>query len=81
MAIEKDPDGSITITGPDILNYRLLTLWTGLKLEVKGLSLCRGRSCYSVIKHEFGLSGNKARVLEQYEIVLRQKGVLTPKPS
>ena len=45
---------------------RMLTLRKGLQLEIKGLRRS-GRSCYSIIKKEFGLTGTRARVLQQFE--------------
>ena len=51
------------ITGEQITSYRILTLRKGLELELKGLRLTRGRSCYSMIKTEFNFKGNKAKVL------------------
>ena len=49
-----------------IQTARMLTLRKGLQLEIKGLRHS-GRSCYSIIKKEFGLSGTRAKVLEQFE--------------
>jgi len=58
----------MVITNPqDIARYRLLTLRTGLKLEIRGLRVSKGRSCYAIIKQEFGFKGDKASVLEQFE--------------
>tara|TARA_R110000868_G_scaffold89545_3_gene249236 strand:- start:5986 stop:6207 length:222 start_codon:yes stop_codon:yes gene_type:complete len=49
-----------------IQTARMLTLRKGLQLEIKGLRHS-GRSCYSIIKKEFGLTGTRAKVLEQFE--------------
>ena len=49
-----------------IKTARLLTLRKGLQLEIKGLRHS-GRSCYSIIKKEFNLTGTRAKVLEQFE--------------
>lgn len=46
----------------DIDNFRILTLIQGLKLEMKGLKMSRGRSCYQTIKNEFGLKGSREKV-------------------
>jgi hypothetical protein len=54
------------LTGDQIQIARMLTLRKGLQLEIKGLRLS-GRSCYSIIKKEFGLTGTRARVLQQFE--------------
>ena len=45
---------------------RMLTLRKGLQLEIKGMRHS-GRSCYSIIKRDFGLTGTRAQVLEQFE--------------
>ena len=45
---------------------RMLTLRKGLQLEIKGMRHS-GRSCYSIIKKEFDLTGTRAKVLEQLE--------------
>tara|TARA_R110002167_G_scaffold269743_2_gene476263 strand:+ start:1438 stop:1677 length:240 start_codon:yes stop_codon:yes gene_type:complete len=67
--------GLISITGESIGMYRLLTLKSGLKLEAEhGMQLTRGRSCYSIIKEEFGLKGNKKNVLKQFEEMLNTNG-------
>ena len=43
---------------------RIAVLVGALKLEVAGMKR-RGRSAYAIVKDEFGLRGNKRRVLEQ----------------
>jgi len=43
---------------------RIAVLVGALKLEVLGMKR-RGRSAYAIVKDEFGLRGNKRRVLEQ----------------
>lgn len=53
------------IYGEQISLYRMATLKAGLSLELKGLSK-HGRSCYSVIKEEFKLKGNKQKVFDQF---------------
>ena len=54
---------------------RYLTMRSGLKLEIQGLRLTRGLSCYKLIKDTFGLKGNKQKVLDQFEDLLREAGV------
>lgn len=55
------------LTDPDqIAVARMLTLRKGLQLEIKGMRHS-GRSCYSIIKRDFGLTGTRAKVLEQFE--------------
>ena len=68
---------SIIIDTPEgIEAYRLLVLRGALKLEIAGMRRSRGSSAATVIKHEFNLKGNNKSVLEQYESILREKGVL-----
>lgn len=78
MAIETHESG-VTITGDDIGRYRRLVLRSALKLEINGLRMTRGRTVYSIIKKEFGLKGNKQRVLEQFEDLLRTRQELDDK--
>jgi hypothetical protein len=56
-----------TITGPQIPEFRKRVLYRGLKLELTGMRLSRGRSCYSIIKDEFNLKGSRQSVLDQFE--------------
>lgn len=64
------------ITGDDIHIFRYLTLRKGLQLELTGMKLSRGKSCYTIIKREFGLKGNKQNVLNQFTEMLTKAGVL-----
>jgi hypothetical protein len=60
----------MVITKPDdISTFRLLALRSGLKLEIRGMRRS-GRSCYAIIKKEFGLKGTKQEVLEQFDEML-----------
>jgi len=61
-------EGGTGFIGPSAVNiFRMITLANGLKMEIKGLRMTRGRTCYSIIKSEYGLRGNKARVLAQFQ--------------
>ena len=53
-----------------IAAYRQRTLLRGLQGEIMGLRLSRGRSCYSIIKEEYGLKGNKQKVYDQFKQLL-----------
>ena len=55
-----------------IIRYRHKLLLSGLKLELKGISMTRGRTCYSIIKKEFGLKGNRQKVLAQFEKIIEE---------
>ena len=65
--IEVHAGGGFTVTGEHIPLYRLLVMRTGLQLEMKGIRMSRGRTCYALVKNEFGFKGNKAKVLRQLE--------------
>jgi uncharacterized protein (DUF2141 family) len=54
------------ISHPDgIQKFRYWTLRSGLKLEIAGMKRSRGRSCYTIVKDEFGFKGSRQKVLEQ----------------
>ena len=65
--IESNEHGTTIITGEHIPLYRLMVMASGLKLEIKGLRLSRGRTCYALAKSELGFKGNKAKVLAQLQ--------------
>ena len=66
-----------TLQGEDqMLGARLLTMRAGLQLELKGLRMTRGRTCYSLIKEETGLKGSKQKVYDQFEVMLKEAGIL-----
>lgn len=52
---------TIIVTGNQIPLFRLITLKQALKLETLGM-LKHGRSAYSIVKEEFGLTGSKVNV-------------------
>ena len=65
------------ITGEDILIFRMLTMRTGLKVEDKFNGEMRltgkGRTCYSMVKREYGFKGNRNKVLYQLESYIRKQ--------
>ena len=62
------------ITQPNqIALYRLMVLRSGLRLEIKGLKVKGGKSCYSIIRTEFGLKGDRANVLEQLDAIINHE--------
>ena len=61
----------MVITKPhEIQLFRLLTLRAGLRLEIRGLRVSKGRSCFAIIKREFGLTGSREEVLEQFSALI-----------
>ena len=51
--------------------FRLRALRGALKLETLGMKR-RGSSAYSIVKEEFGFKGNKRKVLEQLEQLIKE---------
>ena len=51
--------------------FRFLSLRSALKLECLGMTR-RGQSAYSIIKAEYGFTGNKKSVLEQMEQIIKE---------
>jgi len=49
--------------------YSQRVLLKGLKLELIGMRMSRGRTCYSMIKQEYGLKGNKQSVYDQFKLI------------
>jgi hypothetical protein len=67
---------SITLNTPEQISaYRLLMLASALKLETKGIYPIKGCSAYAKIKKEFGLRGNKLKVLSQFDEMLIEAGI------
>lgn len=62
-------------TPEKIAGFRMLTLWSALKLEIIGMRASKGRTAFSIIKKEFNLKGNKMKVLEQYNEILIERGL------
>lgn len=59
--------GAVAYIGPKAVNVlRVITLAHGLRAEINGFRLTRGRTCYAIIKSEFGLKGNRGKVLAQF---------------
>ena len=54
-------------TPAQIEAFRLRTLRQGLKLELKGMRLSKGTSCYAILK-SMGYKGTKQQVFDQLTI-------------
>ena len=53
-----------------IEQFRRKTLLRGLMAEIRGMKLTRGRSCYALVKEQFGLKGNREKVLDQFKAIV-----------
>lgn len=49
----------------NIKAFRILTMRSALRLEVKGMKASRNVNAYMLAKKEFGFKGNKQKVLDQ----------------
>ena len=66
---------SYALTNPDdIARYRIRTLRSALKLEILGMKR-GGESVYSIIKKEFGFTGNRRIVLEQLNTYIKANNI------
>jgi hypothetical protein len=54
-----------------IEKLRQLTLLSGMKLEAKGMKISRGPTCLSRVKREFGLKGNRDKVIAQFAKIVK----------
>ena len=55
--------------GPKAVNFfRMNVLLQGMKTELKtGMRLTRGPSCFTRVKQEYGLKGNKQKLIDQFQ--------------
>jgi len=51
----------------------MCTRRSALKLEMLGMKRSRSPSAYMIIKRAYGITGNRAHVLEQLEILIKQE--------
>ena len=70
-------NNDIALTTPaQICGYRELMIYSGLKFEVKTngkMRLTRNISCYALAKREYGLKGNREKVLAALKEILEAK--------
>ena len=55
---------SALTTTDQIETFRLITLRSALKLEIKGMKMSRGQSAYKILK-DMGFTGSRQAVLDQ----------------
>jgi hypothetical protein len=76
LTIHVTKDGTPTLfDGPKAVNFfRMNTLLHGMKTELKtGMRLTRGPSCFTRVKQEYGLKGNKQKLIEQFEKLVAEE--------
>lgn len=56
----------VVLTEPHQIEVaRLITLRSGLSLELQGMKRSKGLSCYMILKRDYGYKGTKQKVYEQ----------------
>lgn len=67
--------GTVAMIGKEAVNvYRLITILQGMKFELRtGMKLTnKAPSCFTIARREFGIRGNKAKLIEQMEEIVAQ---------
>ncbi len=62
--------GGTMLTGPDGIEFfRMVTILQGMKFELRtgGMKLTRGPSCFTHARRNYGIRGNKEKLLAQME--------------
>ena len=76
MTIHVSKDGAPNLfDGPKAVNFfRMNVLLQEMKTELKtGMKLTRGPSCFTRVKQEYGLKGNKERLIAQFEKLVAEE--------
>jgi hypothetical protein len=77
--MNNDINEGFSLTTPEQISaYRLITMYHGLKAEVKGFRMTSKVNCFALVKREFGLRGTKVKVLAQFKAMLQEAGILSP---
>lgn len=68
MPIEIRKGVATTITGTGIPYFRMAMILSGMQFELKtGMKLTgKAPSCFTIARREFGLKGNKEKLIEQF---------------
>lgn len=69
---------SALTTPEQIEAYRLATLRTGLRIELRGMRMTRGRTCYAMLK-DMGFTGTRNKVFTDVTIILDKYKMLDDK--
>ncbi len=87
MATPNNNTGDISLDTPEqICAYREVMIYQGLKFEISTaargipMRLTRGVSCYALAKKEYGLKGNREKVLAALKEILEAKYKIELKP-
>ena len=53
--------------------YLMLVLRSALKLEMVGIKMSKGRTAYSAIKQLFSIKGNRQKVLDTFNEIIKEQ--------
>jgi len=76
MTIKVTKDGTpYAFDGPQAVDFfRMNALLSGMKFELKtGMKLTRGPSSFTFVKKEYGLKGNKQKLIDQFEKLVAEE--------
>lgn len=76
MSIHVAKDGTpVVFSGQEAVNFfRMIALLQGMKTELKtGMRLTRGPSCFTRVKQEYGLKGNKQTLIDQFQKLVSEE--------
>lgn len=77
MSIHVSKDGTPhAFTGPEAVNFfRMATILRGMKFELKtGMRMTsRAPSCFTIVRREYGLKGNKQKLIDQFEKLVAEE--------
>ena len=59
------------IVGDQVRGAQMITQRAALRLELKGMTR-RGRSMFSIIKEQYQLKGNRQKVFEQFDAIVKE---------
>jgi len=68
--IEVTESGATVITGEHIGLYQLVVLKRGLVAEGRGLKMSRGASMMTIAKKNYGLKGNREKLIAQVQALI-----------
>jgi len=53
------------LTGQQIPTYKLIVMRKGIEMEIGGFGRFEGRSCYAIVKEQFGWTGNRKTIVNK----------------
>jgi hypothetical protein len=77
MPIRVAQDGTpMVFDGPQAVNFlRMTMILRGMKLELRtGMRMTsRAPSCFTLARREYGLKGNKQKLIDQFEVLVNEE--------